>query len=459
MENNRTQIAGDYDALIIGGGFKGMMSAYGLTKQGLKVCIVDNAPLLGGFMAPLTWQGVDMDKGPQYLDGVNGAQKAILDDIMSDHQPLDSLEFSYASYWNGVITKGFAIPDYRTLDKSQKAQILYEAITDTAATITNSGDQTPQCIGDSFNEQNEVSASYISKWCHKFLNASPFELSPINQNFVTFFGRKLVLDNDLSLDLKQHPLLDDAIAANKKQINHNTYNLYPKGKTLGYFRQAFEHKLGVMGVESKLKSQVTKVLTKAQANDEGYTIMLDVAGQAEQVTARAVYCAGTIESSESLLLSSDTLKAKVQGVSQVFYLIELDSELDLPFYIMNYSDDSLSRVTYFNAYGQKSINGKAIICVEVPAKIGSEIWTTPDKHYPTLVNELARMGISGCGAYQAVPIPSTYRLALKGYEQAYQHLLAQVEQQYGQGVHILTPHLLTRASIMQDLSDAGILTS
>lgn len=438
-----------YDALIIGGGFKGMMTAYGLTKQGQKVCIVDNSPVLGGFMAPMKWQGVDMDKGPQYLDGVNEAQKAILDDIMSDHEPLDSLEFSYASYWNGVTTADFAIPDYRTLEKSQKAQILFESIS------AEPVDVELECIADTFTEQNAVSASYLTQWCHKFVSASPDELSMINLSFVTFFGRKLLLDNELSLELKKHPILDGAIAANKKQINHNTYNLYPKGKTLGYFRQAFEHKLDKMGVESKLKSQVCGVEQIA----EGYQINLDVAGQQQSILAKSVYCAGTIESSERLLLGSDKIKSKVRPVSQVFYLIELEQELDLPFYIMNYSDDSLSRVTYFNAYAQKSSNGKSIICVEVPAKTDSDIWASPDEHYPQLKKELSAMGIHGCGEYKAVTIPSTYRLALKGYEHVYESVLQQVKAKYGEQVKILTPHLLTRASIMSDLFNVGILKS
>jgi hypothetical protein len=448
MENNSAKVV-IYDALIIGGGFKGMMTAFGLTKQGQKVCIVDNSSLLGGFMLPMTWQGVDMDKGPQFLDGISGQQKVILDEIMSDHEPLETLEFSYASYWNGVTTPGFAIPDYRTLDKQQKAILLYEAI------IAKPVDVELECIADTFTEANSVSASYLARWCQKFINGDPDELSIINQNFVTFFGRKLLLDDDLSLELKQHQRLDDAIATNKKLLNHNSYNLYPKGKTLGYFREAFNHKLGKMGVDSYLKAMVKRV----EPSDQGFCVRIKSDEQTQQLNAKKIYCAGTIESAEQLLLGSDEMKAKVQHVSQLFYLIELDQELDLPFYIMNYSNDSLTRVTNFNAYGQKSVNGKPIICVEVPAKIGSDIWNAPQAHYPTLCQELEGMAITGFSKYKAIPIPSTYRLALKGYEVAFGEVIQQVKQQYGDGVKILTPHLLSRASIMSDLINEGILQS
>ena len=67
------------------------------------------------------------------------------------------------------------------------------------------------------------------------------------------------------------------------------------------------------------------------------------------------------------------------------------------------------------------------------------------------------MGISGFCKHQAFAIPSTYRLALKGYEAALNQMTQKIKAQYGDGIHILTPHLLTRSSIMTHLMEQGIL--
>ena len=135
-----------YDAVVVGGGFKGMMTAYGLRQQGMSVCIIEKGHQLGGFMSPMSWNGTDIDKGPQYLDGIAEPHKRILDDIMEDHEPLASLDFSYASYWNSTWTDGFALPDYRSLPMEQRANVLYETLNQP---------QTPaagDCIADLYDD-------------------------------------------------------------------------------------------------------------------------------------------------------------------------------------------------------------------------------------------------------------------------------------------------------------------
>jgi protoporphyrinogen oxidase len=447
MENSCSEVT-HYDALIVGGGFKGMMAAYGLRKQGKSVLIVEAAKTLGGFMTPLSWKGVELDKGPQYLDGVTKAQKNILDDIMAEFEPLNALDFSYASYWNNQLTADFAIPDYRTLPVEQRALLLYESLHQTAQEDTNH-----DSIADEFNENCPVSAHYIKNWCRKFLGVEADELSPINKSFVTFFGRKLLLENDLSLELKTLPLLDDVLAAEKKTVNHQTYNLYPMGRNLGYFRAAFEHKLQGLGVDSMLESQ----LVELQKSQQGLVAIIETQQNTRHVTADKVYFSGTVESTEALLLGTQELAGYIKPVSQVFYYAELEQHQNLPFYTMNYSNDSISRVTYFSDYGADSENGKPVICIEVPAEMESPIWQDPDAHFPVVSKELSAMGIGSVADFKAFKVPSTYRLILKGYEDKLSSMYDQVLQRYGNGVTILTPHLLTRASIMTDLTNVGVL--
>ena len=59
--------------------------------------------------------------------------------------------------------------------------------------------------------------------------------------------------------------------------------------------------------------------------------------------------------------------------------------------------------------------------------------------------------------HQAFKIPSTYRAVLCGYENQLQNICDSIIENYGADVHVLTPHLLTRASIMTDLTEREIL--
>ena len=449
MEDNRAKnnIAGkQFDAVVTGGGFKGMMAAYGLMKKGLSVCLVEKGKQLGGFMSPMVWQGVEVDKGPQYLDGVSESHKIILDEIMGKFDPLESLNYSYASYWNNTYTDGFAIPDYRSLPKAQKASVLFEALTD------KTDPKKIDSIADLYNKDNEVSFSYIQQWCKKFLQCDAKELSVLNQGFATFFGRRLILDNELSLKLKQTPLFDDLLAAKKTGIDHRTHNLYPLNKNLGYFRQAFEAALIKAGVTVQTESEVIAVKKEKKT----YDIKLN---DGRNIKSKSVYCAATIESTEQMLLNRDTIRQYIRPVAQVFYLLEIDLKKELPFYIMNYSEDSLSRVTNFTTYANKPENGKSILCVEVPTTVDRDLWDDPEKHYPTLCDELDAMGIESktITAHKAFKVPGTYRTVLCGYEKHLLKVSKKISDKYGENIHILTPHLLTRASIMADLTNVGIL--
>ncbi len=435
-----------WDAVVIGGGFKGMMTAHGLSSKGLNVTILEKGGLLGGFMAPINWRGVDIDKGPQFLDGMNISQKIILDEIMKQADPLTSLDFSYSSFWNGVVTPGFAIPDYRSLPLRERAMVLFETIA--CPTLIT----TPNTVEDLYSVSQPETLAHIDRWCKKFLLTPAAELSCLNTKFATFFGRKLLLNNDQSLILKELPALDALFAAKKQSVDHGTYNLYPKGKNMGYFRTVFESVLVNSDVDIKLKTEVLRI----DLSGKGLAIHLDGGGV---ITANQLFCAGPIECTESLLLGGNIMRQVISPVSQVFYLIELPSEPDLPFYVMNYDDASIARVTNFTKYAGKGKNAGGIICVEVPAEINSEIWKNPEAHYPIVVSELADMGlnIEDSFFYQSFRIPSTYRVLKPNYIVEYEVVLRKIQEKFGGTVEVLTPHTLTRASIMADLQARAII--
>jgi hypothetical protein len=152
---------------------------------------------------------------------------------------------------------------------------------------------------------------------------------------------------------------------------------------------------------------------------------------------------------------------KIKAIPQVFYLIEADISDSLPYYVMDYSEHSLTRITNISAYSNKSKDGRSIICVEVPATIGGEIWNDPEAHFKTVKKELEEIGALNGEIYtfNGFKIPSTFNVPLKGYEDALASGLAAIKDRFGSSVVIPSPHLLTRAQIMRNLIELGVINA
>ncbi|MGI9388811.1 MAG: NAD(P)-binding protein, partial [Boseongicola sp.] len=57
-----------FDVLVVGGGFRSIVAAWGLARQGETVALVETGAKIGGFMSPINWDGHWIDKGPQFFD-------------------------------------------------------------------------------------------------------------------------------------------------------------------------------------------------------------------------------------------------------------------------------------------------------------------------------------------------------------------------------------------------------
>ena len=65
----------DYDIVIIGSGYRAMITAYLASKKNKKILIISKSKNISGIMDPIEWEGAKFDKGYQFLDGINKHQK------------------------------------------------------------------------------------------------------------------------------------------------------------------------------------------------------------------------------------------------------------------------------------------------------------------------------------------------------------------------------------------------
>ena len=88
-----------FDIIIIGSGYRALVTAYLALKKKKKILIISKSKNLLGIMSPITWQGGEFDKGYQFFDGIDIKQKDILMDFVGS-DVLHDFGFGAASLTN-----------------------------------------------------------------------------------------------------------------------------------------------------------------------------------------------------------------------------------------------------------------------------------------------------------------------------------------------------------------------
>ena len=89
MEKSR-----QYDWLVVGGGFKSLVAAYSMARQGQSVLLLERDKALGGFMAPMKWGEFWIDKGPQFFENFEDADLSFMTEMVGE-DVFEDIGFKY----------------------------------------------------------------------------------------------------------------------------------------------------------------------------------------------------------------------------------------------------------------------------------------------------------------------------------------------------------------------------
>ena len=95
--------------VIIGSGFRAMMTAFYCLKESKDVTLLSNSKNIHGVMSPIKWLGGNFDKGYHFFDGFNEYNKKILEDFVGAEN-LTNFGYGAASYTNKRIYPRHGIP-------------------------------------------------------------------------------------------------------------------------------------------------------------------------------------------------------------------------------------------------------------------------------------------------------------------------------------------------------------
>ena len=83
-----------FDVIIIGAGLGGLECGYILSKNGYKVCILEQAPVLGGCLQTFKRRGISYDTGFHYIGALEKGESLnrIFDYLNLMHLPWQKLD-------------------------------------------------------------------------------------------------------------------------------------------------------------------------------------------------------------------------------------------------------------------------------------------------------------------------------------------------------------------------------
>ena len=91
----------EFDNVIIGSGFRALITAYFCLKKKKNVIVISNSKNLSGVLKPIEWDGAKIDKGYQFFDGLDLYSKNILEEFVGKEN-LHDFGYGAASLTNGL---------------------------------------------------------------------------------------------------------------------------------------------------------------------------------------------------------------------------------------------------------------------------------------------------------------------------------------------------------------------
>ncbi len=404
--------------IVIGGGVKGIVGAYLLSKNNNKVTLIDRAEKIGGVLRSEKWDTFYMDKGCHLFDNESDLTTKLAMEIMDNE--VVPVNVKYASFVNDQKTSGIAIPNLGSFSDDICKNILWESLNMIKAPKNN-----PKSLFEHIsNIHGETVAEILDAFIKKTHIISSKDVDPISFNLLPYKRIKF-LDDKIGRVLKQSAYLDEKIAISSTENLMEFYkekaklykyrNFYPAKNGLTLFCDKSYEKLLNLNVDFKLNQGPFKV----NFGKKGVDLIFDSSD--ETISGDHILWAGSQEYLGDTFGIENDLKNFVHSVPMILYYFQVDKKSICDYsYIHNFnSDDYTFRVSFPTNYNKKLYPGNdAIVCVEVPVKLNSDIWKSPDLFTNKIWRELGELDLINAHKYKKVKIlqtPVSYKIPKKGY--------------------------------------------
>lgn len=411
--------------IVAGGGFRGIISALVLARRGLRVTLVEAAPLLGGVLASKHWNGFDLDLGCHLFDNSSDAETDLILEILGEeHSPV---RVRYAAKFQGHKSEGLAVVPFAGCDRAVRDRLLREVLE--AASMEHPA---PDSLAQLFEQRYGLTAAgLLAVATRKAYRAHPAELDPASID-MTVLGRIALGEDSLARTLKHIPRLDAILAArsdhdpllfHRERVQRRDFrNFYPTRHGMRGFCERARALLQASGVELLLGHDITGFerapgRVQVDVRARGSTAARRLDGDSLQ------WCLG-IERLASLAGHGEHLAQQICGVPMVLYYFTIPESAACDYsYVHDFDADTLTfRASCPGnfATGNRPM-GMSYLCCEVPTERDSEVWNAPESCAERVWDEARALGLTDARAATAVhtiKAPVSYRVLRRGYSAA-----------------------------------------
>ncbi len=433
-----------YENIIIGNGFRAMMTAYASASNDKKTLLITHSKNIGGVLSPLNWEGGSFDKGYQFFDGCDQYCKNVLENFLGKDVFTD-FGYGAASVTNKKIYEYHALPYWPHM--GIKFRLI--AIIQTIQKLVFSNKSNYKSYYDLIKNHPNNIKKILLKACKKNFTLPAEKVSYLAEDYNPFTTFRMTLFNDFigKFLKKNFKIFDKILAIRRHAINLENFSLYPKGKNMGYVVKLMEEKLLKMGVKILL-SKNTKI-----EKDAGE---LKIKTGESSYTAKKVFLTAELDDITRFFNENISLDPCNYYVPQIFYYFKTD-KLISKFQYVHGNDLNMytNRGSNVSLYGEKTKDNKNVIIAEVPMDINSEIWKNPNIIVDKIWNELKIMKLvcdkEKMGFYQFFKIEKTFSVPLVNFDKNLQTIQGLIKTKYNGNIEMPGAGRINRYNFIRSL--------
>ena len=413
---------------VLGSGYKGVVGAYLLAKQGHHVTIFDKSKKIGGVLNSIQRHGYTLDLGCHLFDNVDRHTTSLVLEMLDEE--IVPVNVKYGSAMRDVV-EGIATPDLRYLGEETTANIVNEMkeISKREPIASHNFWEAVQ------NRHGKTAADVLYGSIQKAYAIPPEEMSALTMDLVGIFGRIRIVNDEHGRRLKQDPWLDERIAVPPKnnpvefyqdKVDVQEYrHFYPKDKGLAYFCEKATEKLRAQGVSFQLGHSIDCVSRNTNGSFE-------VTVESETSEFDRILWGLPNEFLGDVFGVANAMKEFIHPVPMILYYFFTDRDnLSDYSYVQNYNDENVAfRMSIPTNYGEKNApDGKGYLCCEVPTPLDSELWANSENLAERLWEEARAMGMvkdQPYDDYWTIKTPVSYKVPKKGYEAELERTLKKI---------------------------------
>lgn len=422
MNNN------SYDIVIIGSGYRAMVTAFLASKKNQKILIISKTKDLLGIMNPLEWEGGKFDRGYQFFDGINEHQKNIINDFVGKDFLYD-FGYGAGSITNNKVYSGHGLPYWPYKGRLFTLKVLVKYIIKYFRKIDKNKINSYEDLVKGL--PSEITNILFNE-CNRRIGLDPSELSYRFEDIPFFNYRQTILPDKISLFLKKNfKYFNELIACKRATLGLDCISLYPKGKYIGAAAEKMQQKLKEKKVDiidsdglniSKIEEKNLKISTKLG-----------------NISAKKIFIVTELDDALNFFENKPSFKPSVYYLPQIFYYFSTKKIHSNFQYIHGNQENYLTnRANNMSLYGQKTSSSENVISAEVADNKNLSLWKDPEKYVNKVWNEIKQMQLASSDQvfekYKIFPIKKTVPLPLVAFNQNSETFLNFLEQNFNHKV-------------------------